>query len=223
MSSNFLNRIFTSFFLSIILFFFLFTHKILWIFLAVAASILSFIEFNNLIKKKFKKDKNGIYLFNVLSLIYLSFLLFAVYDLYDSPPIGLLFILLICIFSDTGGYLVGKLIGGKKLTSISPNKTISGSFGSFLFSIIPIFIYLIIYKQTGNLKFYTEDITLLILICLFLSLTCQLGDLLISYFKRQAKVKDTGLLLPGHGGLLDRIDGVIFVLPMSYIIDKLFF
>ena len=92
-----------------------------------------------------------------MSFIYLSFFVFICYDIYNSPPVSLLFVILICIFSDTGGYLIGKLVGGKKLTIISPNKTISGSIGSFLFSIIPIFIYLIIYKQTGNLKFYSEN------------------------------------------------------------------
>ena len=227
MNKNFLNRIVTSFFLSIILLFFLFSHKILWTYLVITASIIAFFEFNNLIKKSFKKDKQKIYFFGILSFIYLSFLVFISHDLYAQPPLELLFLLLICIFSDTGGYLAGKLIGGKKLTSISPNKTISGSFGSFLFSIIPAFIYLTIYNQIEIIRVYSttnsEDIMLLILICLFLSLTCQLGDLSISYFKRLAKVKDTGSLLPGHGGLLDRIDGAIFVLPIAFILDKLLF
>ena len=227
MSKNFLNRIITSFFLSIILLFFLFTHKILWTYLVITISIISFFEFNNLIKKSFKKDKKKIYFFDILSIIYLSFLVLISHDLYSQPPVVLLFLLLICIFSDTGGYLTGKLIGGKKLTSISPNKTISGSFGSFFFSIIPAFIYITISNQieiTGvSSIFNTEDIMLLIVICLFLSLTCQLGDLSISYFKRLAKVKDTGSLLPGHGGLLDRIDGAIFVLPIAFILDKLLF
>ena len=84
------------------------------------------------------------------------------------------------------------------------------------------FVYLLIYNKTENLIFYSGNLTFLVTTCLFLSLICQLGDLFISYFKRQAQVKDTGSLLPGHGGLLDRIDGVIFVLPAAFIIDKLF-
>ena len=131
-------------------------------------------------------------------------------------------ILLICILSDTGGYIVGKSIGGKKLTKISPNKTISGSFGSFLFSVFLI----IIFEKFTKITFISNNIFniyILIYICLLLSLICQLGDLFISYFKRKANVKNTGSLLPGHGGLLDRIDGIIFVLPIAYILDRLFF
>ena len=188
----------------------------------ITAAILSFLEFNNLVKKKFKNNQNDILLFNTFSFIYLSLFVFVGYDLYSSPPLDLLFILLICIFSDTGGYIIGNLVGGRKLTSISPKKTVSGSIGSFLFSIIPVFAYSSIYNQTENLIFYSENLSLLIATCLFLSLICQLGDLFISYYKRQANVKDTGSLLPGHGGLLDRIDGIIFVLPTAFVIDKIF-
>ena len=222
MSKNFSNRILTSILLLVIFLFCLFTQKILWTFLLIAAAILSFFEFNNLVKKKFKNKQHNILSFNILSFLYLCLFVFVGYDLYSSPPLDLLLILLICIFSDTGGYIVGKLVGGRKLTSISPNKTISGSIGSFLFSIVPAFVYLSIYNKTGNLIFYSENLSLLITKCIFLSLICQLGDLFISYFKRQANVKDTGSLLPGHGGLLDRIDGIIFVLPVAFFIDNLF-
>ena len=222
MNKNLSNRILTSIILLVIFLFCLFTQKILWTFLLITAAILSFLEFNNLVKKKFKNNKNDILLFNIFSFIYLSLFVLVGYDLYSSPPLDLLFILLICIFSDTGGYIIGNLVGGRKLTSISPNKTVSGSIGSFLFSIVPVFVYSSIYNQTENLIFYSENLSLLIATCLFLSLICQLGDLFISYFKRQANVKDTGSLLPGHGGLLDRIDGIIFVLPAAFIIDKLF-
>ncbi len=222
MNKNLLNRILTSIILLVIFLFCLFTQKILWTFLLITAAILSFLEFNNLVKKKFKNNQNNILSFNIFSFIYLSLFVFVGYELYSSPPLDLLFILLICIFSDTGGYIIGNLVGGRKLTSISPKKTVSGSIGSFLFSIVPVFVYSSIYNQTENLIFYSENLSLLIATCLFLSLICQLGDLFISYYKRQANVKDTGSLLPGHGGLLDRIDGIIFVLPAAFIIDKLF-
>jgi phosphatidate cytidylyltransferase len=124
----------------------------------------------------------------------------------------LIIVLCICIFSDIGGYVFGKIIGGKKLTKISPNKTISGSLGSFIFSILPVLLF--------NLQNYTvvsfEVLSIYIAFCLIISLVCQLGDLLISYFKRLNKVKNTGTILPGHGGLLDRIDGLIFALPTAY-------
>ena len=150
-------------------------------------------------------------------------LIFVSYEIYSKSIISLLFIIFICISSDTGGYLVGNLIGGRKLTKISPKKTISGSIGSFIFALIPILIFWIYFHNTQDWNFRTDNYFKLIPVCLFLCLICQLGDLFISYFKRKANVNDTGTILPGHGGLLDRIDGVIFVLPAAYIIDKIFF
>ena len=134
----------------------------------------------------------------------------------ESGAYEVLFVLGICIFSDIGGYIIGKSIGGKKLTKISPNKTVSGSFGSFLFSLFPLGILMVL----GLDKNFSGKI---ILFCLLISLACQLGDLFISYFKRLAKVKDTGKILPGHGGMLDRIDGVIFAIPTTIIIEFLIF
>ncbi len=218
MSLNFSNRILTSIFLLIILFSGLLFGKFFWLYLLIIASMISYYEFNNLIKKKLKKGNKKIYLYNIFTFIYLIFFTFVGFNLYDSSSLNLIFILLISIFSDTGGYVIGKTIGGKKLTKISPKKTISGSIGSFAFSLFPI----IIFKSYFSSLYLSQDILILIFICLFLSLICQLGDLLISYFKRQAKVKDTGHILPGHGGLLDRIDGIIFVLPAAFLIDILF-
>jgi len=110
--------------------------------------------------------------------------------------------------SDIGGYIFGKLIGGKRLTKISPNKTISGSAGSFIFSLLTLILF--------NYDLILKNL----LFCLIVSLSCQLGDLIISYFKRLNKVKDTGNILPGHGGLLDRIDGIIFVIPVVHILKN---
>ena len=101
--------------------------------------------------------------------------------------------------------------GGKKLTKVSPNKTISGSIGSFCFSLAPPLLFYI-FDQSEY--FYSFNNFLL---CLQISLVCQLGDIFISYIKRKAKVKDTGNFLPGHGGLLDRIDGIIFAIPYVWI------
>ena len=139
-----------------------------------------------------------------------------------------LYILLIIIFSDVGGYTVGKIVGGVKLTKISPNKTVSGSLGSFLFSLFPLGLLILIInfseidlaEDTGEFFYWglmiQKDIINGIVLCLTLSFVSQTGDLIISYFKRLAKVKDTGKFLPGHGGILDRIDGIIFAIPFYY-------
>jgi len=131
-----------------------------------------------------------------------------------GSPVVFLFVISICFFSDIGGYVIGRTIGGKKLTKISPNKTVSGSIGSFLFSILPLLLFY-------NFDQYEYPFSINnILFCLLISLVCQLGDLFISYLKRKAKIKDTGFILPGHGGLLDRVDGIIFAVPFAYLLFK---
>ena len=130
----------------------------------------------------------------------------------DINKVNILFLICICICSDIGGLIFGKIFKGKKLTKISPNKTVSGSIGSFMLSLIliPIFYFLFIDQF--------KDIIDMIIIVIMVSLFCQLGDLFISFLKRKAKVKDTGDLLPGHGGVLDRIDGMLFAIPIGFII-----
>ena len=126
------------------------------------------------------------------------------------PNIWILYPLLISISSDIGGLFFGKIFKGKKLTKISPNKTVSGSIGSFIFSLslIPFFL--------NHLLDYS--LLTIIFITIFISLTSQLGDLLISFLKRKTKIKNTGDILPGHGGFLDRVDGIIFALPIGFIL-----
>ena len=212
MNKNLSKRIITSFILSTLLLLCLFFHKYTWLSLMIIASIICFFEFNKLVNKIWKKKKFPKNLIKLISFSYLLLFIYSSNELYNEGASLALFILLICIFSDIGGYVVGKTVGGKKLTKISPNKTISGSIGSFLFSIIPIFLY----------NFYDGNeypiITLVVLLSLQISLICQMGDLLISYFKRKAKVKDTGSILPGHGGILDRIDGIVFGLPFGLLL-----
>ncbi len=163
----------------------------------------------------FKMSKKN----NILKLLGIIFLLFSFYTAfklrqnYDFE--SFLFIITVCIFTDIGGYIFGKIFKGPKLTKISPKKTYSGVIGSFLLSLMAGLIFInYLWKDPTN--FNTDAIHVLILI-LFISLISQLGDLLISYFKRKAKLKDTGKILPGHGGLLDRIDGMIFVFPIFYL------
>ena len=218
MTKNLSKRILTSLFLLFILCTSILINKYLFLALLIVSSFISFNEFNKLIKKSFKKEINFINTIQIFSVLFLILFTYSSYQIYDRSLIAIIWIILICIFSDTGGFVIGKLVGGKKLTKISPNKTIAGSVGSFLFALIPlIFIPLIdeIYNSVNFAQF--------VIVSLLLSLICQAGDLLISYFKRKAKVKDTGSILPGHGGLLDRIDGLIFVLPAAFIIEKIFF
>ena len=179
--------------------------------------ILSWIEWVKIIEKiRFKKLYRIIHI--ILFLIYLLIAFIVCFNVFIIDKYFFLTILMICVFSDVGGYVFGKTFGGKKLTKISPNKTISGSIGSFILSYIGFFV---IYLYFGDLLFVRLQIEALVFIPFFISLVCQLGDLFISYFKRKAKIKNTGNLIPGHGGLLDRIDGSIFALPIGFIIISL--
>ena len=222
MNKNLTKRVFTSIILSIILLSCLFFHKYSWLLLLIIASIISFFEFNNLIKKIWKKNKSIIFLLNIVCFFYLYFFIIFVYQDGRISIFNTLYILSICIFTDIGGYIIGRAIGGKKLTKISPNKTISGSLGSFIFSLFSI-IYIIYLDQHFGLFLSSNDYLKNILAILFISFISQSGDLFISYIKRKAKVKDTGSILPGHGGLLDRIDGIIFALPAGFILIKLIY
>ena len=219
MNKELKKRIITSIILIAILINCLFISKESWLVLLGVVSIISFSEFFNLIKKIYKKIFSRLILLTISIVVLLSFTYSAYKIKIEYGEIVMIFILLICIFSDIGGYVVGKSVGGKKLTKISPKKTISGSVGSFLFSLFPIGIYGLLSMITNKdyFKFALDDE--MIVACLLLSLTCQLGDLLISFFKRKAKVKDTGNILPGHGGILDRIDGIIFAVIVSLILN----
>ena len=129
-----------------------------------------------------------------------------------------MFIITVSIFTDIGGYLFGKTFNGPKLTKISPNKTYVGVFGGFLLSLIAGLIYLNYFEES---EIVDTDYILIFLLILFISSISQVGDLIISFFKRKAKLKDTGKILPGHGGLLDRIDGLVFVMPTIYLLGKI--
>ena len=153
----------------------------------------------------------------ILRFFGIFFLVFSFYSaFYIRENEGLyffIFIILICIFTDIGGYVFGKIFKGPKLTKISPNKTYSGSLGGFLFSLVSGLFFL---RYTKS-DFLGDESLVSLLSILLISLVSQIGDLVISYFKRQANLKNTGKILPGHGGLLDRIDGMIFVIPLLFI------
>ena len=155
-------------------------------------------------------------LLKFLGIIFLLFSFYAAFEIREYKNYkSFLFIVIVCIFTDIGGYIFGKIFKGPKLIKISPNKTYAGVFGSFLLSLIAGLIYL---NYLGKKEIINPDNLIIFLLILFISLISQIGDLVISYFKRKAKLKDTGKILPGHGGLLDRIDGLIFVFPTIYIL-----
>ena len=158
--------------------------------------------------------KNDLVKFSGIIYLFLSF--YTVFEVRENLDFkDFLFIITICIFSDIGGYIFGKTFNGPKLTRISPKKTYAGVFGGFLLSLAAglLFAHYLVIDEIV----FKDDLIFIILI-LFISLISQTGDLTISFFKRKAKIKDTGKILPGHGGLLDRIDGMIFVFPIFYLI-----
>jgi len=215
MNKELKKRIITSTFLLILLCLMFFYTYVLIISLILIA-LISWVEFYGLISKIFKKeDKTSKilrFIYKAASLFYLTILIYLIIStsvISAQYKILIIYPILISIMSDIGGLVIGKIFKGKKLTKISPKKTISGSIGSFIFSIflIPFFI--------NHLP--EQNLSSLLLITMFISLISQLGDLFISFLKRIAKVKDTSDLLPGHGGVLDRIDGIIFSIPFGFL------
>jgi len=158
----------------------------------------------------FKEIKSILLLSSILILS-----LFSIYYLSERADLLLYFVIGVTVSSDIGGYVFGKIFKWKKLTKISPKKTISGVFGSYFFSIIFLFIWSEFYSSASQVNIKTFLITIIF------STVSQIGDLIISYFKRQDKIKDTGKILPGHGGIFDRIDGLMFVVILASFINYL--
>ena len=207
MIKEFEKRLLSSFILIPIAIFFIIQGSIFFIFFLCILFLVTSYEWLQMSKKN-----------NLLKFLGIIFLLFSFYTAFEIREYKnfeyFLFILVVCIFTDIGGYLFGKIFKGPKLTKISPNKTYAGVLGSFVLSLIAGLIYINYFSK----KEVTDTDHLFIFsIILFISLISQIGDLIISFFKRKAKLKDTGKIIPGHGGLLDRIDGLIFVFPSIYL------
>jgi len=183
-------------------------HKYFNIFL-ILIFLLALYEWLNLVKMTIHKLFGSFFLF--LS-FYSVFLLSDINNISSGTNLIIL-IIIICVSSDIGGYVFGKILKGPKLTKISPNKTYSGVLGAYLFVAFSIFVI------SANELIFFKNITFsnLLIIALLISSISQIGDIIISFFKRKAKIKDTGKLIPGHGGILDRIDGMIFAFPFSLI------
>ena len=203
-------RILSSLILIPLSFFFIIQGHILFIFFLSIVFLVSSYEWIIMSKKSL--------LLKFLGIIFLFFSFYTAFYFRENENYkDFLFIITICIFTDIGGYSFGKMFKGPKLTKISPKKTYAGVFGSFL---LPLIVGLVVYEYEYTDQISDKGLYFLIII-LFISFISQIGDLIISYFKRNAKLKDTGKILPGHGGLLDRIDGIIFVFPFCYLIKIL--
>jgi len=228
MSQNLFKRLITSILLLLLLLLVIFSHHYIFILSISLIGVIICIEANNIFSKStlnqnlrkkitIKKFNFKFLTLNLITFTYVFFIFcYFSYEIHRlEGPIFFLYVISICIFTDIGGYVFGNIIGGKKLTKISPNKTISGTVGSFIFSVIPLILFL-------NFSFLDVEFNLnFIVFGLLISLISQIGDLFISFLKRKAKIKDTGKILPGHGGILDRVDGIIFAVPFSYFLLKL--
>ena len=200
-------RFLTSLFL-LLLFFLIFKSYIILNYCLIVLGVLSILEFLNLTRKTFK-TKLGLISLNIFFMSYIFIFCFIFLMFFNNTLLKytLSIILFGCIASDIGGFIFGKIFKGPKLTKISPNKTYSGAIGSIVLTLITV-SFLFYYF----LKIFNVDI---IILALVVSIFCQLGDLLFSLLKRKAKVKDTGNILPGHGGVLDRLDGIYLGIPVG--------
>ena len=211
-NKEFLKRFITSLLLLLLLALMNFYNYILIIALIII-TLISWIEFNGLVLKIFNKNNFLKITVKSLGLLYISsFSILIMFTKINNPDYIklIMFPILISITSDLGGFFIGKILGGPKLSKISPNKTIAGSIGSFVlsFMLIPIFFLVITDYSLARVALFI----------FIISLVSQTGDLFISYLKRKANVEDTGDLLPGHGGFLDRIDGIIFAVPVGFLL-----
>ena len=162
---------------------------------------------------KMRKGKSFYYI-GIIFVIYSFYTIYLIRDL-NNNYIIFFFILSVCVSTDIGGYVFGKIFKGPKLISISPNKTYAGLIGSFILTILSI---IFLFEKGYFFNFETNVTYLTYLLAIIISIISQIGDILISYFKRLSNIKDTGNIIPGHGGLLDRADGIIFAFPFTYLI-----
>jgi phosphatidate cytidylyltransferase len=208
MSKKLLKRFLSSLVLISIIIFLIMEGGIILNLSILLCFFLTVFEWHNMSKKQ------NYYIPGIFFLIFSYFSIYYLANQINNDYSYFLFILIICISTDIGGYVVGNIIKGPKLSKISPNKTYAGMIGSFLFSIIFSNFFLDSFILVDTISMSVE----ILIFVISISLVSQIGDLIISYFKRISKIKDTGKLIPGHGGILDRIDGMIFAFPFSLVI-----
>ena len=199
-NSELQKRILSSIILLPLAYYFILAGSFYLIFFTIICFLVSIYEWNKMVKK--------------IELRFLGtiFLIFSFYTFYQIAIDYLwVYVLLVCISTDIGGYVFGKLFKGPRLTKISPNKTFAGMIGGYFLSLIFLSFFMLWFDHTLNMEWF--------IITILISTVSQIGDIVISYFKRSAKVKDTGKIIPGHGGLLDRIDGMIFAFPIFYMFE----
>ena len=193
-------RILSSIILLPLAYYFILAGSFYLIFFTIICFLVSIYEWNKMVKK--------------IELRFLGtlFLIFSFYTFYQISIDHLwIYVLLVCVSTDIGGYVFGKLFKGPRLTKISPNKTFAGMIGGYFLSLLFLSFFMHWINHTLSMEWF--------IITILISTVSQIGDIVISYFKRSAKVKDTGKIIPGHGGLLDRIDGMIFAFPIFYMVE----
>ena len=188
----------------------IFNSNMILIYFLIISGVLSILEFIQL-TKKIVLNKLFLFLLNIFFIFYIFIFTYIFFFFSNIPGLKIiLFILLMgCIASDIGGYIFGKTFKGPKLTKISPKKTYSGAAGSIIFTLILMCLLFLNFIQPFSYK--------IILVGIMTSIFCQIGDLFFSLLKRKANLKDTGKILPGHGGILDRLDGIFFGLPIGFL------
>ena len=216
MSKNFQKRFYTSIILFLLLFLMIANNYVM-AFVLMLIGTFSVLEFFKIISRIFKKNKRKQFFYNITFIIYIfSFCAyFLILSSFLHLKILIFVVLLTCVTSDIGGFVFGKTFKGPKLTKISPNKTISGAIGSLVFS--SLFILMLIFYLTKNFDPY------IIIIGCITSISCQIGDLFFSLLKRKSFLKDSGNFLPGHGGILDRIDGILLGVPVGFLTFLIFY
>ena len=209
-SNNLKNRIATSILL-IFLLLLMFSFKFVLVYTLIVLGVLSILEFSQIIKKIFKVKFYQV-LFNIFFAIYIFIFcfIFFLFSTFDGVKVLLFILLTGCVASDIGGFVIGKTFKGPRLTKISPNKTYSGFFGAIFLTLIAVSLLFFYFFQFIQPKIF--------LTAIMTSLSCQTGDLIFSFLKRKAKIKNTGKTLPGHGGILDRLDGILLGIPFGLLI-----
>ena len=201
MSNELIKRVLSSIILIPLVLYFILAGSFYFIFFTIICFLVASYEWYKMTKKINYK---------LLGLIFLIFSFFTFYESLTGFYTGI-FVLLICVATDVGGYIFGKIFKGPKLIKISPNKTYSGMIGGYFLSLISLSYFLNWINHEISINWF--------IVTILISTISQIGDIIISYFKRLSKIKNTGKIIPGHGGLLDRIDGMIFAFPFFYIIE----